>query len=54
MDVQVLGDVVVVQASVNEKRIHDGKDIGQFVFIDLLKKRAGKWVIVRTLGARAS
>jgi ketosteroid isomerase-like protein len=55
MDVQVLGDVAVVQASVNEKRIHDGKDIsGQFVFMDLLKKRAGKWVIVRTLGGRVS
>ena len=53
MDVQVLGDVAVVQASVREKRIQDGKDIsGQFVYMDLLKKRAGKWVIVRTLGAR--
>ena len=55
MDVQVFGDVAIVQASVNEKRIHDGKDIsGQFVFMDLLKKRDGKWVIVRTLGARVS
>ena len=55
MNVQVLGDVAVVQASVNEKRIQDGKDIsGEFVFMDLLKKRAGKWVIVRTLGARVS
>jgi len=55
MDVQVLGDVAVVQGSVNEKRIQDGKDIsGEFVFMDLLKKRAGKWVIVRTLGARVS
>jgi len=55
MKVQVLGDVAVVQASVNEKRIQDGKDIsGQFIFMDLLKKRAGKWVIVRTLGARVS
>ena len=53
MNVQVLGDVAVVQASVSEKRIHDGKDIsGQFVFMDLLKKREGKWVIVRTLGTR--
>jgi len=53
MDVQVFGDVAIVQASVTEKRIHDGKDIsGQFVFMDLLKKRDGKWVIVRTLGAR--
>ena len=55
MDVQVLGDVAVVQASVTEKRIQDGKDIsGQFVYMDLLKKRAGKWVIVRTLGARVN
>jgi ketosteroid isomerase-like protein len=53
MDVQVFGDVAVVQASVTEKRLHDGKDIsGQFVFMDLLKKRDGKWVIVRTLGAK--
>jgi ketosteroid isomerase-like protein len=53
MDVQVFGDVAVVQASVTEKRLHDGKDIsGQFVFIDLLKKRGDKWVIVRTLGAK--
>jgi ketosteroid isomerase-like protein len=55
IDAQVLGDVAVVQASVTEKRIQDGKDIsGQFVFMDLLKKREGKWVIVRTLGARVS
>ena len=55
IDVRVLGDVAVVQASVKEKRIQDGKDIsGEFVFMDLLKKRAGKWVIVRTLGARVS
>jgi ketosteroid isomerase-like protein len=53
MNVQVFGDVAVVQASVTEKRLHDGKDIsGQFVFMDLLKKRGDKWVIVRTLGAR--
>jgi ketosteroid isomerase-like protein len=53
MYVQVFGDVAVVQASVTEKRLHDGKDIsGQFVFMDLLKKRGDKWVIVRTLGAK--
>jgi ketosteroid isomerase-like protein len=53
MDVQVLGNVAVVQASVKEKRIQDGKDIsGEFVYMDLLEKRADKWVIVRTLGAR--
>ena len=55
MNVQVFGDVAVVQASVNEKRIQDGKDIsGEFVFMDLLKRRDGKWVIVRTLAARVS
>jgi ketosteroid isomerase-like protein len=55
MDVQVFGDVAMVQASVTEKRRQDGKDIsGQFVFMDLLKKRGDKWVIVRTLGARVS
>ncbi len=53
MNVQVLGDVALVQTSVTEKRIQDGKDIsGQFVFMDLLKKRAGQWVIVRTLATR--
>jgi ketosteroid isomerase-like protein len=53
MDVQAFGDGAIVQASVTEKRIHDGKDIsGQFVFMDLLKKRDGKWVIVRTLGTK--
>jgi ketosteroid isomerase-like protein len=52
MDVQVLGDVAVAQAGVREKRIQNGKDTsGQFVFMDLLKKREGKWVIVRTAGA---
>jgi ketosteroid isomerase-like protein len=55
VDAQVLGDVAIVQAGVREKRIQNGKDnSGQFVFTDLLKKRAGKWVIVRTLGARVS
>jgi ketosteroid isomerase-like protein len=55
MEVRVLGDVAMVQASVNEKRIQDGKNIsGEFVFMDLLEKRAGKWVIVRTLGAKVS
>lgn len=55
MQVQVLGDVALVQSSVTEKRIQDGKDIsGEFLFVDLLKKRGGRWMIVRTLGARVS
>lgn len=53
MNIRVMGDVAVVEASVLEKRIQDGKDIsGQFVFMDLLKKRAGKWVVVRTLATK--
>ena len=55
MNVQVFGDVALVQTGVIENRIQNGKDIsGQFAFMDLLKKREGKWVIVRTLSARVS
>lgn len=55
MKVRVLGDVAMAQASVTEKRIQDGKDIsGEFVFMDLLKKRAGTWVIVRTIATKVS
>jgi ketosteroid isomerase-like protein len=55
MNVQMFGNVAVVQTSVSEKRIQDGKDIsGEFVFMDLLEERAGKWVVVRTLGARVN
>jgi ketosteroid isomerase-like protein len=53
MDVQVFGNVAVAHASVTEKRILDGKDTsGEFIFMDLLENRAGKWVVVRTAGAR--
>ena len=53
MKVQVLGDVAMAQASVMEKRIQGGRDVsGEFAFMDLLKRRAGAWTIVRTLGAR--
>jgi ketosteroid isomerase-like protein len=53
MDVQVFGTVAVVHGSVTEKRIRDGKDTGgEFVWMDLLEKRAGKWVVVRSAGAR--
>jgi hypothetical protein len=37
---------------VKKKRIRDGKDIsGESVWVDLLEKRAGKWVVVRTADA---
>jgi ketosteroid isomerase-like protein len=53
MDVQVFGDVAVVHGSVSEKRTQAGKDTsGDFVWMDLLEKRAGKWVVVRSAGAR--
>jgi ketosteroid isomerase-like protein len=53
MDVQVFGNVAVVHGSVTEKRVRDGKDVsGEFVWMDLLEKRAGQWVVVRSAGSR--
>jgi uncharacterized protein (TIGR02246 family) len=53
IDVQVYGDVAVANGTVKEKRSLDGKDTsGEFVYLDLLKKRAGKWVVVRSAAAR--
>jgi ketosteroid isomerase-like protein len=53
MDVRVYGNVAVASASVKEKRTRDGRDTsGEFVWMDLLENRAGKWVVVRTAGAR--
>ena len=55
MDVQVFSNVAVAQGSVKEKRSRNGRDTsGEFAWMDLLEKRAGKWVVVRTLGARVS
>ena len=51
MDVQVFGNVAVVHGSTSEKRTVDGKDkSGEFVWMDLLENRAGKWVVVRSAG----
>jgi ketosteroid isomerase-like protein len=51
IDVRVLGDLAVAHGRVTEKRIRDGKDVsGEGVYMDLLKKRAGKWVVVRSAG----
>lgn len=53
VDVQVFGTVAVAYGSVSEKRLRDGKDSsGEFVWIDLLENRDGKWVVVRSAGAR--
>jgi len=52
IDVQVFGDVAVAHGGVTEKRIRDGKDdSGESVYMDLLEKRGGKWVVVRSAGA---
>jgi uncharacterized protein (TIGR02246 family) len=51
IDVQVLGDVAVAHGRVTEKRIRDGKEAsGEALYMDLLRKRAGKWVVVRSAG----
>ena len=53
VEVQVFGNVAVAHGSVAEKRIRDGKDVsGEFVWMDLLEKRSGKWVVVRSAGSR--
>ena len=53
VEVQVFGSVAVAHASVTEQRIRDGKDVsGEFVWMDLLEKRAGKWVVLRSVGSR--
>ena len=53
MDVQVFGDVGVVHGSVTEKRTRDGQETsGRFVYMDLVERRDGRWVVVRSAGAR--
>jgi ketosteroid isomerase-like protein len=53
IDVQVFGNVAVASGSVSEKRIRDGKSAdGEFLWMDLLEKRAGKWQVVRSAGSR--
>lgn len=53
MDVQTFGDVAIVQGGVSEKRIHDGKNTDmKAVYADILKKRDGRWVVVRSISAR--
>ena len=52
IDVQVFDDVAVAHGGVTEKRIRDGKDdSGEVLYMDLLEKRAGKWVVVRSESA---
>jgi len=53
IDVQVFGNVAVANGTVSEKRSRDGKIAdGEFLWMDLLEKRAGKWQVVRSAGSR--
>jgi ketosteroid isomerase-like protein len=53
IDVQVFGNVAVANGSVSEKRVRGDKNVsGDFVWVDLLEKRAGKWEVVRSAGSR--
>src|SRR5215469_5751096 len=51
IDVQVFGNVAVAHGGVSEKRRRDGQEkSGQFVWMDLLEKREGRWVVVQSAG----
>ena len=53
IDVRVFGNVAVAYGSVSEKRLRGGKDVsGNYVWMDLLENRNGKWVVVRSAGAK--
>jgi len=53
IDVQVFGAVAVAHGGVTEKRNRNGqKTDGQFVWMDLLEKRDGKWRVVQSAGRR--
>ena len=53
MDVQVKANVAVVHGRVTEKRTQTGKDVsGEYVWMDLMEKRNGTWVVVRSAGAK--
>lgn len=50
IDVQVLGNSAVAQGGVIETR---GKEKNvQMIYADLLEKRAGKWLVVRSMGGK--
>lgn len=50
IDVQVLGNSAVAQGGVIETR-GTATNV-QMIYADLLEKRAGKWVVVRSMGGR--
>lgn len=53
MDVQVFGKVAMVHGGTRETRSKDGRDVNMEVaWMDLLEKRDGHWVVVRSAGKR--
>ena len=51
IDVQVFGNVAVAHGAVTEQRSRNGQDTsGQYVWMDLLEKRDGKWLVVQSAG----
>jgi ketosteroid isomerase-like protein len=53
IDVQVFGNTAIAHGSSTEKRTRNGQDAsGQFVWMDILEKRAGNWVVVKGAGDR--
>jgi ketosteroid isomerase-like protein len=53
MDVQVFGNVAIVHGATRETRSKDGKDVHMEVaWMDLLEKRDGQWVVLRSAGKR--
>jgi len=55
MDVQVFGDVAMCQGSATESKSSNGKDVsGTYVWMDILKKRAGRWVVVQSIGVKVN
>ena len=53
IDVQVFGNTAIAHGSSTEKRTRNGRDAsGQFVWTDILERRAGNWVVVKGAGSR--
>jgi ketosteroid isomerase-like protein len=53
IDVRVFGNIAVANGSVSEKRLRGDNDVsGNYVWMDLLENRNGKWVVVRSAGAK--
>src|SRR5262245_7709988 len=49
MDVKVLGNVAVIQGSVSETSLKDGKiTTFQVAYMDVFEKRGDRWVVVRS------